>query len=114
MILRRRRELFVDDITVSVGYVGYLDAAFVFDRTGAFSRQNDSQLVASKHVLPGLTLSTDYSVIDDDGMVRQGATWHVDQAWVDIVRGEYGVRLRGGWSSIAPPITRTCAGGNMA
>jgi hypothetical protein len=94
--VRRPRELFFDDVTVSVGYVGYLDTAFVFDRTGAFSRQNYWRVLASKQVLTGLTVSTDYAVIDDDGMLHQGATWRVDQPWVDTVRGEYGVRLRGG------------------
>jgi hypothetical protein len=94
--VRRPREMFFDDITVSVGYVGYLDTPFVFDRTGAFSRQDYWQLLASKQVLPGLTLSTDYSAIGDDGMLRQGATWRVDRPWIDTVAGEYGVRLRGG------------------
>jgi len=94
--VRRPREAFFDDITVSVGYLGYLDTPFVFDRTGAFSRQNYWQLIASKQVLPRLTLSTDYSVIADDGMLRQGAAWRVDQPLVDTVAGEYGVRLRGG------------------
>ncbi len=93
--LRRPREVFFDEITVSVGYVGYLDTAFVFDRTGAFSRQNYWQMLASKEVLHGLTVSTDYSVIEEDGVLRQGATWRVDQRLVDTVRGEYGVRLRG-------------------
>jgi hypothetical protein len=94
--VRRPRELFFDEIIVSVGYVGYLDRAFVFDRTGAFSQQNYWRVLASKQVVAGLTVSTDYSVIDDDGMLHQGATWRVDLPWVDTVRGEYGVRLRGG------------------
>ena len=94
--LRRPRELFFDDIIVSVGYVGYLDTAFVFDRTGAFSRQNYWRVLVTKQVLAGLTVSTDYAVIDDDGVLHQGATWHVDQPWIDTVRVEYGVRLRGG------------------
>ena len=94
--LRRPGELFFDDIIISVGYVGYLDKAFVMDRSGAFSRQNYWRVLASKQVLAGLTVSTDYAVIDHDGMLHQGATWRVDQPWVDTVRGEYGVRLRGG------------------
>ena len=94
--VRRPREIFFDDITVSVGYLGYLDTAFVFDRTGAFSRHNYSQVLASKQVLSRLTLSTDYSVISGDGMLRQGATWRLEQPLVDTLAGEYGVRLRGG------------------
>jgi hypothetical protein len=94
--VRRPRELFFDEITVSVGYLGYLDRPFVFNRTGAFSRQNYWQVMASKEILPGLTLSTDYSEIEDDGVLRQGATWRVGQPFVDRVAGEYGVRLRGG------------------
>jgi hypothetical protein len=94
--VRRPRELFFDDIIVSVGYVGYLDRAFVFDRTDAFSRQNYWRVLASKQVLASLTVSTDYAVIDDDGMLHQGTTWRVNQPWMDSVRGEYGVRLRGG------------------
>jgi hypothetical protein len=94
--VQRPHEIFFDDITVSVGYVGYLDTPFVFDRTGAFSRQNYWQVLASKQVLPGLTLSTDYSAIEEDGMLHQGATWRVDQPWIDSLTGEYGVRLRGG------------------
>jgi hypothetical protein len=43
---------FFDDVTTSVGYVGYLDTAFVLDRTGAFSRQNYWQVLASKQFLP--------------------------------------------------------------
>jgi hypothetical protein len=104
--LRRPRQLFLDDITVSVGYVGYLDRAFVFDRTGAFSRQNYWQLLASKEVLPGLTVSTDYSVIADDGMLRQGATWRLDQPLADSVRAEYGV----GCAAVrARPLSRSVA-----
>ena len=94
--IRRSDEIFFDDVIVSVGYVGYLETPFVFDRMGAFSRQNYWQLLASKQVFPGLTLSTDYSAIDDDGMLRQGVRWRVDQPWIDTVEGEYGVRLRGG------------------
>ncbi len=94
--VRRPHELFFNEIVVSVGYVGYLDTAFVFDRTGAFSRQNYWRVLASKEVLAGLTVSTDYAVIDDDGVMHQGATWRVDQPWIDTVKGEYGVRLRGG------------------
>lgn len=94
--VRRPREVFFDGITVSVGYVGYTDTAFVFDRTGAFSRQNYWQVLASKRVLRGFELSTDYSELEDDGILRQGARWHVDQPFVDTVRAEYGVRLRGG------------------
>jgi hypothetical protein len=89
-------DLFFDDVTVSVGYVGYLDRPFVFDRTGAFSRQNYWQLHASKEFLPGFTLSSDYSTIGDDGLWRQGASWRVDQPWIDTVAAEYGVQLRGG------------------
>lgn len=96
LTLRRPREAFFDEIIVSVGYVGYLDEPFVFDRTGAFSRQNYWQVLASKQLLRGLTLSTDYSTLEDDGILRQGATWRVDQAFVDSLRAEYGVRLRGG------------------
>jgi hypothetical protein len=50
--LRRPHEVFFDDVTTSVGYVGYLDTAFVLDRTGAFSRQNYWQVLASKQFLP--------------------------------------------------------------
>jgi hypothetical protein len=94
--VRRPGEVFFDDITISVGYVGYFDTPFVFDRTGAFSKQNYWQVLASKQVITGLTVSTDYSVIDDDGMLRQGARWRVDQPLVDTLAGEYGVSLRGG------------------
>ena len=94
--VRRPREVFFDEVTVSVGYLGHLDTPFVFDRMGAFSRQNYWQVLASKQVLPGLTLSTDYSEIEADGMLRQGAAWRVDQPWIDTVTGEYGVRVRGG------------------
>jgi hypothetical protein len=96
MHVRRPREVFFDDLIVSVGYVGYLDTAFVFDRTGAFSRQNYWRVFASKQVVAGLAVSTDYAVIDDDGVLHQGVAWRVDQPWIDTVRGEYGVRLRGG------------------
>jgi hypothetical protein len=94
--LHRPREAFFDDVIVSVGYGGYLDRPFVFDRTGAFSRQNYWQLLASKQVVSGLTVSTEYSEIEDDGMLRQGGTWRVDEGLVDSVRAEYGIRLRGG------------------
>lgn len=94
--LRRPQQLFFDDVTVSVGYIGYRSEPFVFDRTGAFSRQNYWQVMASKEVLPGLTLSTDYSVVENDGMLREGVKWRVEQPWVDSLAGEFGVRLRGG------------------
>ncbi len=94
--VRHPRELFFDDITLSVGYLGYLDTPFVFDRTGAFSKQNYWQVLASKEVVAGLTVSTDYSMIDDDGMLRQGARWRIDQPLIDTLAGEYGIRLRGG------------------
>lgn len=94
--LRRPGQVFFDEITVSVGYLGYLDTPFVLDRTGAFSRQNYWQLIASKRLLSELTLSTDYSVVSDDGMLRQAAAWRVGQPFVDTVKGEYGVRLHGG------------------
>jgi hypothetical protein len=94
--VRHPRELFFDAITVSAGYVGYRDRPFVFDRTGAFSRQNYWQLLASKQLFPGLTLSSDYSVIGEDGMLRQGAKWRVHRSWLETVAGEYGVRVRGG------------------
>jgi hypothetical protein len=94
--VRRPREVFFDDITVSVGYLGYLDTAFVFDRTGAFSRHNYWQVLASKRLLDNLELSTDYSELEDDGVLRQGVTWRVDRPFVDTVKAEYGVRLRGG------------------
>jgi hypothetical protein len=35
-------------------------------------------------------------VIGDDGLLRQGAMWRLDQPLVDSVRAEYGARLRGG------------------
>ena len=94
--VRRPDDAFFDDITVSIGYVGYFDRPFVFDRGGAFSRQNYWQVLVSKELREGLTLSTDYSEIDADGMLRQGAAWQVAQPWVDTLSGEYGVRLRGG------------------
>jgi hypothetical protein len=94
--VRRPREAFFDDITVSVGYLGYLNTPFVFDRTGAFSRQNYWQLFASKQIAAALTLSTDYSVIEDDGVLRQAARWRINQPILDVVMGEYGVRLDGG------------------
>jgi hypothetical protein len=96
VIVGRPHDVFFDDITVSVGYVGYLDEPFVFNRTGAFSRYNYWQLQASKELVPGFTLSTDYSTIADDGLWRQGASWRIDQPWIDSLAAEYGVRLRGG------------------
>ena len=83
--VRRPREVFFDDITVSVGYIGYVDTAFVLDRTGAFSRQNYWQVLVSKRVLRNLELSTDYSELEDDGILRQGARWRVDHRFVEIV-----------------------------
>ncbi len=76
--------------------MGYFDRPFVFDRGGAFSRLNYWQALVSKEIREGFTVSTDYSEIDDDGVLRQGATWRVDQPWIDTLSGEYGVRLRGG------------------
>ena len=96
MRVTRPRDLFFDDVTVSVGYVGALDTPSVFDRTRTFSRQNYWQLLAAKEVVPGFTLSTDYSTIAGEGMWRQGASWRVGRPWLDTVAGEYGVRLRGG------------------
>lgn len=94
--LRRPQDLFFDDVTISVGYIGYRNEPYVFDRTGAFSRQNYWQVMALKEVLPGLTTSTDYSVVEDDGVLREGVKWRVGQPWADTVAAEVGVRLKGG------------------
>jgi hypothetical protein len=94
--VRRSREVFFDEITATVGYIGYVDTPFVFDRTGAFSRQNYWQVLASKRFPRNLELSTDYSELEGDGILRQGARWRVEQRLVDVVSAEYGVRLRGG------------------
>ena len=94
--VRRPKDVFFDEVSVTVGYVGNLETPSVFDRSRAFSRQNYWQLLASKQVHPRLTISTDYSVLEDDGMLRQGATWRIGRPLLDSVTGEYGVRLRGG------------------
>ena len=105
--VRRPRELYLDDVTVTVGHVGYLETPFVFDRTGAFSRQNYWQVLVAKQVHPTLAISTEYSVLEEDGLLRQGAAWRVDQPWIDTVAAEYGVRLRGGPHETAFAFTGT-------
>jgi hypothetical protein len=94
--VRRPTDLFFDEVSVSAGYLGYLSEGYLFDRTGSFSRFNYWQALVSKQVGKALWISTDYSEIDEDGRLRQAARWRIDQPILDVIRGEYGVRLRGG------------------
>ena len=95
LLLRRRDQLFFDEIALSVSYLGDFLRPNVFRRLESFGRQNLRQLLLTRRLGPA-TLSTEYTDADDDGRVRQGLRWTVPHGVVTGVRVEYGVRVTDG------------------
>jgi hypothetical protein len=93
--LRRRRDLFFDEISVTLAFLGDLTTPNVFRRLRHLDRINYHQLLVARRIGSRLFVSTDYTDAPDADAVRQAVRVVVGARWVDAVRIEYGVRLDG-------------------
>ncbi len=86
-IVRRRQQLFFDDITVSVGNLGEPNEVSVFDRE--YDGVNYYQAQVSRRFSPRLAASFDFSRVDDANTWRPSALIGVQESRiVDQVRVE--------------------------
>jgi hypothetical protein len=91
--VRRPRELFFDEIAVTVAWVGDLRTPNVFRRLEAFGHENYRQLMVTRRAGRQLSFSTDYTHLEGDGYLRQAVRLTFHHAVLDAVRAEYGVRV---------------------
>ena len=68
--LRRPKDVFFDEITVTVGYLGDLTTSNVFTRFEHLDRHNFTQILVAKRLNAHVQASTDY--VDDD---LEGGVW---------------------------------------
>ncbi len=92
--LRRPKDVFFDDVTVTVGYLGDLTTSNVFTRFEHLDRHNFTQILVAKHLNAHVQASTDY--VDNDlegGVWRAAGRFTLGARFVDAIRVEYGVRV---------------------
>ena len=89
--LRRPKDVFFDDVTVTVGYLGDLTTSNVFTRFEHLDRHNFTQILVAKHLNAHVQASTDY--VDNDlegGVWRAAGRFTLGARFVDAIRVEYG------------------------
>ena len=92
--LRRPKDVFFDDVTVTVGYLGDLTTSNVFTRFEHLDRHNFTQILVEKRLNAHVQASTDY--VDNDlegGVWRAAGRFTLGARFVDALRVEYGVRV---------------------
>jgi hypothetical protein len=90
--LQAPEQIFFDEASVTIAYLGDLMTTNVLRRLDRLDRQNFVQALVVKHVGPALSLSASYADDDIEGTVwRQGARIGLQHGWVDAVRLEYAV-----------------------
>ena len=92
--VKRPAELFFDEISVTVGYLGDLTSSNVFTRFEHLDRQSFRQILVGKHLGTRVQVSTDY--VDDSlegGVWRWAARFNLATRLVDALRVEYAARV---------------------
>jgi hypothetical protein len=89
LTLRRPRQAYFDEVSVTLGYVGDLNRASVFRRLGGLARVNYRQILVAKQLSRRLRVSADYSSEAGQGTYRQAVTFAVPRLRVaDLIRFE--------------------------
>ena len=94
--LRRPREIFLDEISVTAGFVGDTSTPNVFRRLDRLDDHNYTQVLLDKHVTPRVSASADWTSFDGTSTVRE-AVRVAARSWtlVDAVRLELYQRVEG-------------------
>jgi len=94
--LRRPRELFVDEISVTAGFLGDLTTPNVFRRFDRLDDHNYTQVLAAKRIAPRLDASADWTSFDGVSTIREAVRITTkSRAPIDAVRVELYQRLQG-------------------
>jgi hypothetical protein len=104
--VRRPKDVFFDEITVTAAYLGDLTTSNVFTRLEHLDRHNFTQVLVAKKVNAHVQASTDY--VDDDlegGVWRAAGRFTIGARFVDSLRAEYGVRVTEGPHDTAAGVT---------
>jgi hypothetical protein len=94
--LRRPRELFLDEISVTAGFLGDLTTPNVFRRFDRLDDHNYTQVLAAKRIAPRLDASADWTSFDGVSTIREAVRITTkSRAPIDAVRIELYQRLEG-------------------
>lgn len=94
--LRRPQELFLDEISVTTGFVGDLTTPNVFRRFDRLDDHNYTQVLAAKRIAPRLGASADWTSFDGVSTMREALRITTkSSAPIDVVRLELYQRLEG-------------------
>ena len=104
--VRRPKDVFFDEISVTMAYLGDLTTSNVFTRFEHLDRHNFTQVLVVKRLNPHVQASTDY--VDDDlegGVWRAAGRFTIGARFIDSFRAEYGVRVTEGPHDTAAGVT---------
>jgi hypothetical protein len=94
--LRRPRELFLDEISVTAGFVGDLATPNVSRRFDRLDDHNYTQVLAAKQIAPRLDASADWTSFDGVSTIREAVRIATkSRAPIDAVRLELYQRVEG-------------------
>ena len=88
--LKRPHDLHLDEISVTIGYLGDVTTANVFKRFKWMNDHNYTQVFGAKKLSKTVALSADWSELDGDSTLREGVTLGTKQFGdvIDSVRFE--------------------------
>jgi len=92
--LRRPKDVYLDEISVTIAYLGDLTTSNVFTRFEHLDRHNFTQVLVAKRLNAHVQASTDY--VDDDlegGVWRGAGRFTLGARVIDSLRVEYAVRV---------------------
>lgn len=94
--LRRPRELFLDEISVTAGFLGDVTTPNVFRRFDRLDDHNYTQVLAAKRIAPGLGASADWTSFDGVSTIREALRITTkSRAPIDALRLELYQRVEG-------------------
>jgi hypothetical protein len=88
--LKRPHELYLDEVSVTTGYLGDLTTTNVFKRFKWMNDHNYTQVLGAKKLSKSVALSADWSELDGDSTLREGVRLDTKQFGnvIDAVRFE--------------------------
>lgn len=88
--LKRPHELYLDEVSVTAGYLGDLATTNVFKRFKSMNDHNYTQVFGAKKVSTSVALSADWSELNGDSTLREGVRLDTKQFGnvIDAVRFE--------------------------
>lgn len=94
-VIRRPKDLYVDDLSLTLGYLGDTTTSNVFTKAKRLDEVNYGHVLAAKRFGPAVAASADYTRLAGTNTLRAALSVRISRPFVDLLRYEQYRRFDG-------------------